>query len=75
MEELDPLENANLTQAFTQAFEILKTYRETRGCGPETPCNQLIMLVTDGVASNISEVTIINNDNNSYYFNYISITV
>ncbi|XP_014299369.1 voltage-dependent calcium channel subunit alpha-2/delta-3 isoform X3 [Microplitis demolitor] len=56
MEELDPLENANLTQAFTQAFEILKTYRETRGCGPETPCNQLIMLVTDGVASNISEV-------------------
>ncbi|XP_057337277.1 voltage-dependent calcium channel subunit alpha-2/delta-3 isoform X3 [Microplitis mediator] len=56
MKELDPLENANLTKAFTQAFEILKTYRETRGCGPETPCNQLIMLVTDGVASNISEV-------------------
>ncbi|XP_015127549.1 voltage-dependent calcium channel subunit alpha-2/delta-3 isoform X1 [Diachasma alloeum] len=53
---LDPLEVANLTDAFTRAFTLLKTYRETRGCGPDTPCNQLIMLVTDGVASNISEV-------------------
>ncbi|XP_044586306.1 voltage-dependent calcium channel subunit alpha-2/delta-3 isoform X1 [Cotesia glomerata] len=56
MKDLDPLENANLTDAFTRAFGILKSYRETRGCGPETPCNQLIMLVTDNVASNISEV-------------------
>ncbi|XP_034938366.1 voltage-dependent calcium channel subunit alpha-2/delta-3 isoform X2 [Chelonus insularis] len=56
MEKLDPLEVANLTDAFTRAFSILKTYRESRGCGPDTPCNQLIMLVTDGVASNISEV-------------------
>ncbi|XP_011305920.1 voltage-dependent calcium channel subunit alpha-2/delta-3 isoform X2 [Fopius arisanus] len=53
---LKPGEQANLTEAFTRAFTILKSYRESRGCGPDTPCNQLIMLVTDGVASNISEV-------------------
>lgn len=73
MKDLDPLENANLTNAFTRAFGILKSYRETRGCGPETPCNQLIMLVTDNVASNISEV-IINHNSYHYHYNYIIVT-
>lgn len=49
---------ANLTEAFTRAFSLLKTYRETRGCSADTPCNQLIMLVTDGVPGNLSEVSI-----------------
>lgn len=47
---------ANLTEAFTKAFSLLNTYRETRGCGADTPCNQLIMLVTDGVPGNLTEV-------------------
>ncbi|KAK0182558.1 hypothetical protein PV327_000684, partial [Microctonus hyperodae] len=56
MNDLDPVEVANLTNAFVRAFDLLRTYRESRNCGPATPCNQLIMLVTDGVASDISEV-------------------
>ncbi|XP_014474755.1 PREDICTED: voltage-dependent calcium channel subunit alpha-2/delta-3 isoform X2 [Dinoponera quadriceps] len=47
---------ANLTAAFTAAFSLLETYRETRGCDTGTPCNQLIMLVTDGVPGNLTEV-------------------
>lgn len=47
---------ANLTEAFNRAFNLLTTYRETRGCGADTPCNQLIMLVTDGVPGNLTEV-------------------
>lgn len=47
---------ANLTEAFNKAFSLLKTYRETRGCDVDTPCNQLIMLVTDGVSGNMTEV-------------------
>ncbi|CAL7949540.1 unnamed protein product [Xylocopa violacea] len=47
---------ANLTEAFIRAFNLLGTYRETRGCGADTPCNQLIMLVTDGVPGNLTEV-------------------
>ncbi|KOC64770.1 Voltage-dependent calcium channel subunit alpha-2/delta-4 [Habropoda laboriosa] len=47
---------ANLTEAFTRAFNLLSTYRETRGCDADTPCNQLIMLVTDGVPGNLTEV-------------------
>ncbi|XP_050454891.1 voltage-dependent calcium channel subunit alpha-2/delta-3 isoform X2 [Cataglyphis hispanica] len=59
MEEPDNLkteEVANLTEAFTKAFSLLKTYRESRGCNADTPCNQLIMLVTDGVAGNLTEI-------------------
>ncbi|XP_051159665.1 voltage-dependent calcium channel subunit alpha-2/delta-3 isoform X3 [Leptopilina boulardi] len=56
MLEMKPDGIANLTEAFIKAFTLLKNYRETRGCGPQTPCNQLIMLVTDGIASNITEV-------------------
>ncbi|KAK2575608.1 hypothetical protein KPH14_011312 [Odynerus spinipes] len=55
MDEIKTEGVANLTEAFTRAFSLLKTYRETRGCDAETPCNQLIMLVTDGVPGNLSE--------------------
>ncbi|XP_076637215.1 ca[2+] channel Muscle-specific alpha2/delta subunit isoform X1 [Colletes latitarsis] len=47
---------ANLTEAFNRAFDLLKNYRETRGCDAENSCNQLIMLVTDGVPGNLTEV-------------------
>ncbi|XP_043483150.1 voltage-dependent calcium channel subunit alpha-2/delta-3 isoform X1 [Leptopilina heterotoma] len=56
MLEMKPDGIANITEAFIKAFTLLKNYRETRGCGPQTPCNQLIMLVTDGIASNITEI-------------------
>ncbi|XP_043503016.1 voltage-dependent calcium channel subunit alpha-2/delta-3 isoform X1 [Polistes fuscatus] len=56
MKEIKTEGVANLTEAFTRAFSLLKTYRETRGCNADTPCNQLIMLVTDGVPGNLSEV-------------------
>lgn len=56
MVQMKPEGIANITEAFIKAFTLLKNYRETRGCGPQTPCNQLIMLVTDGIASNITEV-------------------
>lgn len=48
---------ANLTEAFARAFNLLSNYRETRRCGADTPCNQLIMLVTDGVPGNVTEVS------------------
>lgn len=61
MDEIDTDNVANLTEAFTKAFSLLKTYREERGCDANSPCNQLIMLVTDGVpggklGNNLKEV-------------------
>lgn len=57
MDNLKTEDVANLTAALTQAFSLLKTYRESRDCDADTaPCNQLIMLVTDGVAGNLTEV-------------------
>ncbi|KYN22132.1 Voltage-dependent calcium channel subunit alpha-2/delta-4 [Trachymyrmex cornetzi] len=61
MDKIDTDNVANLTEAFTKAFSLLKTYREERGCDADSPCNQLIMLVTDGVpggtlGNNLKEV-------------------
>ncbi|XP_018059590.1 PREDICTED: voltage-dependent calcium channel subunit alpha-2/delta-4-like isoform X2 [Atta colombica] len=61
MDKIDTDNVANLTEAFTKAFSLLKTYREERGCNADSPCNQLIMLVTDGVpggklGNNLKEV-------------------
>ncbi|XP_044742062.1 voltage-dependent calcium channel subunit alpha-2/delta-3 [Chrysoperla carnea] len=51
----------NFQIAFQKAFEILKEYREMRNCNNEQnnnlqSCNQLIMLITDGVPSNLTEI-------------------
>jgi len=61
MDDIDTEGVANFTAAFTKAFSLLKTYRQTRGCDTDSPCNQLIMLVTDGVpggklGNNLKEV-------------------
>lgn len=48
---------ANTTTALLKALHLLKTYRESRGCDFDTPCNQLVMLVTDGIPENLTEVT------------------
>ncbi|XP_039304426.1 voltage-dependent calcium channel subunit alpha-2/delta-3 isoform X8 [Solenopsis invicta] len=52
---------SDLPAAFTKAFSLLETYRETRGCDVDLPCNQLIMLITDNVpggtlGNNLKEV-------------------
>ncbi|CAL1679525.1 unnamed protein product [Lasius platythorax] len=47
---------ANTTAALIKAFRLLKTYRESRGCDSDTPCNQLVMLVTDGIPENLTEI-------------------
>ncbi|XP_017853945.1 voltage-dependent calcium channel subunit alpha-2/delta-3 [Drosophila busckii] len=47
---------ANLTLAYEQGFQLLRKYYESRNCSGNSTCNQAIMLVTDGVAGNTTEV-------------------
>ncbi|KAF4528188.1 hypothetical protein B566_EDAN014013 [Ephemera danica] len=44
----------NITAAFSEAFQLLERYRESRDCG-SGGCNQAIMLITDGVPGNLTE--------------------
>lgn len=69
---------SDLPAAFTKAFSLLETYRETRGCDVDLPCNQLIMLITDNVpggtlGNNLKEVIhiiriMINLSNKLFFF-------
>ncbi|KAM8715263.1 hypothetical protein ACLKA7_002333 [Drosophila subpalustris] len=52
----DPSNYANLTQAYDHAFKILRNYYVNRRCNETSTCNQAIMLVTDGVAGNTTEI-------------------
>lgn len=52
----DPANYANLTLAYEKAFQILRKYYEDRRCNETSTCNQAIMLVTDGVAGNTTEI-------------------
>ncbi|XP_058447088.1 voltage-dependent calcium channel subunit alpha-2/delta-3 isoform X2 [Malaya genurostris] len=55
--ELHPEGYANVRKAFIKAFELLQYYREIRRCNETVSgCNQAVMLITDGVPSNITEV-------------------
>ncbi|XP_055387226.1 voltage-dependent calcium channel subunit alpha-2/delta-3 [Condylostylus longicornis] len=55
--ELEPEGYANLTIAFPRAFELLRKYYIERGCNEsQVGCNQAIMLVTDGIPSNFTEI-------------------
>jgi len=47
---------ANLTLAYDAAFQLLQKYYDSRHCSTNSTCNQAIMLVTDGVAGNTTEV-------------------
>lgn len=54
---LKPQGQANLTLSFSVAFELLEKYRNIRQCNESsTGCNQAIMLITDGVPGNLTEV-------------------
>lgn len=55
--ELKPEGYANVSVAYTRAFELLEKYRDIRKCNESsTGCNQAIMLITDGVPGNLTEV-------------------
>lgn len=55
--ELDPLGYANVTKALDKAFRVLENYREIHRCHESASgCNQAIMLITDGVPGNATEV-------------------
>jgi voltage-dependent calcium channel alpha-2/delta-4 len=55
--DLKPDGYANVTSALEKAFQLLEKYRHIRKCNESTTgCNQAIMLVTDGVPGNATEV-------------------
>lgn len=57
IKKLKPEGSSNLTVALSRAFELLKKYRALRRCSESsTGCNQAIMLITDGVPGNLTEV-------------------
>lgn len=57
VDTLEPDGLANITVALKAAFKILEKYREERNCfDSASGCNQAIMLVTDGVPGNATEV-------------------
>uniref|UniRef100_A0A1B0CZ82 Uncharacterized protein n=1 Tax=Phlebotomus papatasi TaxID=29031 RepID=A0A1B0CZ82_PHLPP len=57
VQELEPEGYANVSKAFIRAFQLLEKYREIRRCNESTTgCNQAIMLITDGVPGNLTEV-------------------
>ncbi|XP_037825426.1 voltage-dependent calcium channel subunit alpha-2/delta-3 [Lucilia sericata] len=54
--KMKPQGYANLSIAYTKAFELLKKYYIERRCNETSTCNQAIMVVTDGVAGNNTEI-------------------
>lgn len=47
----------NVTEAaMREGFEILKEYRRKRNCTKEKPCNQAIMLITDNIEGNYTQL-------------------
>lgn len=57
VKNLKPDGYANVSIALERAFKLLEKYRHIRKCNESsTGCNQAIMLVTDGVPGNATEV-------------------
>lgn len=57
VKDLKPDGFANVSLALEKAFELLEKYRHIRKCNESSQgCNQAIMLVTDGVPGNATEV-------------------
>ncbi|CAG9816684.1 unnamed protein product [Phaedon cochleariae] len=54
---LKPDGKTHVGQALGVAFELLEKYRVARGCsGNSSNCNQAIMVITDGVSGNMSDI-------------------
>lgn len=45
-----------ITMALERAFELLEKYRFERNCSDEQPCNQAIMLITDNIQGNFTDI-------------------
>ncbi|XP_067621341.1 voltage-dependent calcium channel subunit alpha-2/delta-3 [Eurosta solidaginis] len=56
IEQIHPDGYANLSVAYEKAFQLLKKYYIDRRCNETSTCNQAIMVVTDGVAGNTTEI-------------------
>lgn len=56
VQNLDPDNKSNSSIALEHAFALLEKYRTVERCGANMECNQMIMLVTDGIAGNLSTV-------------------
>ncbi|XP_034236223.1 voltage-dependent calcium channel subunit alpha-2/delta-3 isoform X2 [Thrips palmi] len=54
LDTLKPEEYANLTHALLYAMDLLDSFRSSQNC-PDLHCNQAIMLVTDGIAFNMTD--------------------
>lgn len=57
VKHLKPEGYANVSKAYVEGFELLKKYRDIRKCNESaTGCNQAIMLITDGVPGNTTDI-------------------
>lgn len=57
VQELVPEGYANVSNAFIKAFQLLEHYRHVRECNKtQSGCNQAIMLISDGIPGNLTEV-------------------
>ncbi|CAG9855322.1 unnamed protein product [Phyllotreta striolata] len=57
VEKLQPEGKTQVSQALEVAFKLLAKYREMRKCSDENSnCNQAIMIITDGINEDITEI-------------------
>ncbi|XP_057657497.1 voltage-dependent calcium channel subunit alpha-2/delta-3 [Diorhabda carinulata] len=57
VEKLQPEGKTQVTQALEAAFQLLALYREKRNCVDENSnCNQAIMIITDGINEDITDI-------------------
>ncbi|KAH1023063.1 hypothetical protein HUJ04_012343 [Dendroctonus ponderosae] len=63
IDRLEPNGKTRLQQALVLAFDLLSKYRKIRGCNHanSTDCNQAIMILTDGVNANYSDIVMKHN--------------
>nr|XP_022916420.1 voltage-dependent calcium channel subunit alpha-2/delta-4 [Onthophagus taurus] len=53
---LNPNGKTNVESALIESLNILKKYRGKRNCSETDPCNQAIMIITDGVTKNYTNL-------------------
>ncbi|XP_018566720.1 voltage-dependent calcium channel subunit alpha-2/delta-3 isoform X2 [Anoplophora glabripennis] len=66
IELMEPEGKTDIALALETAFDLLDDYRMIRGCSENsTHCNQAIMIITDGVNSNLSDIVLRRNHYNN----------